>query len=165
MDEAACKRKMDMFCYVCGRFTIIKSRKGISAQLEQIYRQYYRMAVIRDVWWAPQFMCSSCYGWLYNWRRQKIDSMPFGVPMIWSKPDGHHADNCYACANDTYGLNRHTRSAFIYKSVYSAVRPVPHDEYLPVPERLEPLEWIAEEREKRTIETIAHHFLNVFFFN
>lgn len=134
-DEVACKRRMDAFCYICGRFTIHKCRKKFTPQLEQLYRQYYRMAVIRDVWWAPEFLCSSCFSWLHKWDQKRCAAMPFGMPMLWSKPDGHHADNCYACANDTYGLNRNNRAMFNYKSVYSAVCPVPHDEYLPVPER------------------------------
>lgn len=128
-----CRKRMNQFCYVCGRFTIQNSRRIISDLDEQLYRLYFRMAVIRDVWWAPKTMCSTCRQALHRWHSKKSAMMPYAIPMIWSKPADHQADNCYACANDVYGLNRNTRAKFVYKIVTAAIFPIPHDEYLPVP--------------------------------
>lgn len=133
MENEVCRKRMDLFCYVCGRFTIAKNRRHISDFDEQIYRCYFHMAVIRDAWWAPKTMCTTCRQGLHRWYSKKANMMPYAIPMIWSKPVDHQADNCYACANDVNGLNRHNRGKFVYKNVTAAIFPIPHDENLPVP--------------------------------
>lgn len=134
MDGDPCSKRLKNYCYLCGQVTVAKAQKTISPALAHIYRLYYHMAVVRDVWWAPKFMCASCTRALREWEQKQRPQMPYAIPMIWSNPGAQHqADNCYVCANDIYGINRKNKAHIIYKSVGSAMCPVLHDDNLPPP--------------------------------
>ena len=36
-----CKNNPDIFCYICGSFTIDKQRKNIATFVKQVYRAYF----------------------------------------------------------------------------------------------------------------------------
>lgn len=136
MDGNICRKRFNCFCYLCGKFTVVQAQHKITTQLERIYRSYYRMAVMRNVWWAPAFMCGTCTRALRKWDRKECASMAYAIPMIWSNPGDHHqAENCYLCSNDigVYGMNRKNKAHIIYTSACSAICPVLHDDNLPPP--------------------------------
>lgn len=56
--------------------------------------------------------------------------MPFGEPMIWTRPTNHAVD-CYFCLAVVTGNNRNKR--WKYPETSSAKRPRPHSNLLPVP--------------------------------
>lgn len=119
------------------------SRRKISVEIEKIYELYFNIRVIRNVKWAPMITCTTCNNRLMDWYKGKCECMPFGIPMIWTNPQAHSPDNCYACANDPFGLNRRTRRGVDHKSVNSAQTPLPHSSSIPVPKRPSPTEEYA----------------------
>lgn len=130
-----CASKFNYYCYVCGKFTIMPSRKRINDHTARIYEQYFNVTMIRDVNWVPTIACSTCTNRLNDWSNGKVESMTFGVPVIWTDPGNHDPDNCYVCANPASGINRSKTRKLEYKGVKSATRPIPHSDVVPVPTR------------------------------
>lgn len=129
-----CKRKINNFCYICGRFTLAESRQLIPSDTAALCKGYFDISFIQNVDWVPSFACKSCVNRLHEWgnnRGQK--KMPFGFPMIWLDPGPYDVQNLYVCINSFYGLNRLKGRKFECKSVPLAQTTVPHSESLPVP--------------------------------
>lgn len=66
--------------------------------------------------------------------------MPFGSPMIWTNPEIHNPDECYACVNSQVGLNRAKKRKVEIKGTRFAQLPRPHSDTLPIPKRPSPTE-------------------------
>lgn len=128
------------YCYICGKYTIPEFQQPLSEKIEHYYCFYFSKVVQRRKW-SPNICCRKCYNCLSNWANGKVQSMPFGVPMQWldSGPK-HNQYNCYVCANDARGQNRHRLKQFCYQSVESAILPKPHSEDVPLPKRPSPQE-------------------------
>ena len=58
--------------------------------------------------------------------------MPFCVPMVWRKPR-NHSDDCYFSTVKITGHTSTSKRNIMYPNIPSAIRPVPHSEYIPVP--------------------------------
>lgn len=125
----------DNFCYVCGKRTIVESRRKIGDDFAELYNQYFNQVVYRNVEWAPSVVCTGCLSILNRWKKGKIGSMPFGVPMIWSDPQVHTSDDCYACLNFVSGTNRNKLRKFSYRETKYTQLPLPHSENIPIPGR------------------------------
>lgn len=135
MSKTECARRFNSYCYVCGKFILMPSRKKLSSSTAQVYEQYFNLQVIQNVWWAPSIVCTTCYNTLHNWLSGKREAMPFCVPMIWTDPIEHTDDNCYACVNNTIGYNRTARRYFVYKELRYAQLPIPHSDNILIPNR------------------------------
>lgn len=131
--------KLNNFCYVCGRFTIMPSRRKISFEIADLYQQYFSQSVVSGVVWAPSIVCTTCIIHLNKWKNSG-DAMPFGVPMIWLHPEVHDADNCYACVNHVVGMNRRKSGSLAYTETTYSQLPLPHSDEIPVPQRSIPTE-------------------------
>ena len=59
--------------------------------------------------------------------------MPFAVPMVWREQSDHVTD-CYFCMTNIKGFSRKNKSKISYPVCRSAIKPVPHDPDLPVPQ-------------------------------
>ena len=70
--------------------------------------------------------------------------MPFAVPMIWREQKDHVTD-CYFCLTSVSGYSQKNKKAITYPNLSSALRPVPHDDTLPVP--APPNKWTLEDEE------------------
>lgn len=130
-----CKNSPDHFCYICGEFTFSKHRKSLTPLIRKAYELYFDCKVgDQDKSWAPHMCCFNCDTKLRNWMNGKKRSMGFAVPMIWREPK-NHIDDCYFCAVPPIleGVYQR-RKSIAYPSLASAIRPVPHDEALPIPE-------------------------------
>lgn len=126
------------YCYVCGKYTVPQLQNSLSEKIEHYYCFYFSKVVLRRTW-SPNICCRKCYAGLSDWSTGKVKSMPFGVPMQWLNPGPLHDQyNCYVCANDARGQNRHRLKKFCYQSVQSATLPKPHSEDVPVPKRPSP---------------------------
>lgn len=89
-----CKH-LDKFCYVCGYFVSKDAEKGhFSEEFRLAYTQYFLQPLFLHVDWTSKTVCQTCYRYLLEWIRRKRMFMPFGVPVIWTDPQGHHTDNC-----------------------------------------------------------------------
>jgi hypothetical protein len=54
--------------------------------------------------------------------------MPFGIPMVWRKPQNHY-DDCYFCLCNVSGYNKKIK----HPHLSSAIRPIPHGPDDPIP--------------------------------
>ena len=59
--------------------------------------------------------------------------MPFAVPMVWREQSDHVTD-CYFCMTNITGFSRKNTSKNSYPVCRSAIKPVPHDPDLSVPQ-------------------------------
>lgn len=136
-----CTKTFNCFCYICGKFTIMPSRKKISAEICILYEQYFNIQVIQNKEWVPSIACTTCIDRLQKWSKGNVESMSFGIPMVWADPGPiHQENNCYACVNKVKGMNRHKSAKIEYQSVPSAQTPLPHSETVPIPKRPSPTE-------------------------
>lgn len=138
MDE--CLKNFNHYCYMCGKWTIMSSKKKITDEIATLYEQYFNIPVIHNVDWVPKMACSSCVARLYDWRTGRRESMPYGIPMIWSEPLDHEKNMCYVCKNYVVGMNRRKAMEYIYQSVPSAQTTLPHSPPVPIPRKPSPTE-------------------------
>ena len=59
--------------------------------------------------------------------------MPFAVPKVWREQSDHVTD-CYFCMTNIKGFSQKNKSKIFYPVCRSAIKPVPHDLDLPVPQ-------------------------------
>lgn len=130
---------INSYCYICGKYTVPANRMNVNEVVKLNYAFYFSKVILLRPW-APDICCSKCYCNLKNWAAEKIKQLPFGVPMEWSDPGPNHDRyDCYVCANDARGQNRHRLKSFCYQSVASAILPRPHSIDVPVPKKPSPL--------------------------
>jgi hypothetical protein len=128
-----CVNHADNFCYVCGSFTTKSQRRGITNDVKRIYELYFGYPLgDQDKPWAPHVICTTCSCGLHDWVNKRRTSMPFAIPMIWREQHDHYSD-CYFCSVNTTGFSSKSKNQIVYPSLHSAIRPVSHDESLPVP--------------------------------
>lgn len=129
----SCANHPDVFCYICGEYTLKEHRKTISDFVKRAYLGYFGVKLgDQDKTWAPHVMCKTCLEHLRQWSNGKRRSLKFGVPMVWREPI-NHIDDCYFCLVNITGLNRKNRSKWTYPDLLSARRPVPHSDEVPIP--------------------------------
>lgn len=137
-DGSKCRRRLNFFCYCCGRFTRMQCKRAINCEIERLYRLYFKPhEIFKNVNWAPTIFCTSCIGRLTEWASGKIESLTFGVPMMWSEPDRHEPSECYVCLNYVFGQTRSSRN-FKYTGTKWAYLPLPHSATVPVPKKPSP---------------------------
>jgi len=128
----SCRNKPDVFCYICGEYTIAPNRKSVTSFIRLAYHAYFGIKLgDQDKAWAPHIVCKACTETLRGWTNGKR-SLKFGIPMVWREPTNHVTD-CYFCAVDVTGINRKNRGSLKYPDLQSARRPVAHCDEIPVP--------------------------------
>lgn len=128
-----CNSDANLFCYVCGKFVAARLRQKFTNSFEEGYRLYFGREIIKNVRWAPNKCCPTCYRGLLYWLSGKRQSLPFGVPMIWSEPEEHDAQQCYFCLYKVFGHSMKTREKVVLRSQPHAITPQAHSEDIPVP--------------------------------
>lgn len=129
----SCMNKPDVFCYICGEYTLAADRKNITGFVKSAYQAYFTVKLgDQDKSWAPHKVCKTCVEYLRRWTKGTKTSLKFGIPMVWREPSDHASD-CYFCAINTTGINRKNRHSLQYPDLPSARRPVAHCEEIPVP--------------------------------
>ena len=81
--------------------------------------------------------------------------MPFVVPMVWREPFDHVTD-CYFCLTPKLslsGLNKKKAELIEYSNLPSAIRPVPHDESMPVPKAPDEYNLLSDDEERETVHS------------
>lgn len=127
-----CVNDPNGFCYMCGEYTLKNRRLNITTLTKQLYLAYFGVHLgDQDKSWAPHIACKTCYETLRRWKKGEA-FMKFGVPMIWREPRNHF-DDCYFCIVNVKGYNRLKKRKWEYPNLESALRPVPHDNDIPVP--------------------------------
>lgn len=128
-----CLNSRDTFCYICGEFTIKSQRRIMTGLVKKAYELYFGCKTgDQDKEWAPHICCARCAVDLRAWLRGTPKAMPFAVPMVWREQRDHVTD-CYFCLTNVSGFSSKNKKAIEYPNLSSAMRPVQHDESLPVP--------------------------------
>ena len=113
-----CCNDPDIFCYICGCFTLLPQRRNINSFIKKIYLAYFGVPLgDQDKNWVPHQVCTTCVETLRSWSQGKNKKLKFGVPMVWREPK-NHVDDCYFC------FKQHLQ----YPNIYSAIRPIPHSD-------------------------------------
>lgn len=133
-------KKFNCFCYVCGRRLVMPSRRKITPEVADAYGKYFNLPIEFNVEWAPSIICTTCLSRLNRWIKGEVESMMFGVPMIWSDPIIHMPDHCYACVNYSKGRTQKDGRKVVYSATRNARLPVPHSDSVPIPNRPSPTE-------------------------
>ena len=122
----------DVFCYICGEYTIAPNRKPVTSFIMRAYHAYFGIKPAdQDKAWAPHMVCKACTKTLRGWTNGKRN-LNFGIHMVWREPTNHVTDS-YFCAVDVTGINRKNRGSLKYPDLQSARRPVAHCDEIPVP--------------------------------
>ncbi|ESO04311.1 hypothetical protein HELRODRAFT_172670 [Helobdella robusta] len=129
----SCKNKPDVFCYICGEYTLVHNRNQVTCFIKRAYHAYFGIKLgDQDKDWAPHMVCKACTVYLHQWTKGKKTCLKFGIPMVWREQRNHDTD-CYFCSIDLTGINRKNRSSLEYPDLQSARRPVAHCDDIPVP--------------------------------
>lgn len=122
-----------MFCYICGQFCPASQRRPISLTLTTYYSEYFGRSIEnQDKDWVPHISCKTCEINLSMWWKGVRESLSFGIPMKWSKPQNHD-DDCYFCGTNVFGFSTKNKHKIVYPDCFSAVKPKAHGEHCPVP--------------------------------
>lgn len=129
----SCANHPDVFCYICGEYSMKKNRKPISDFVRKAYLSYFGIYLKnQDKCWVPHFVCKTCVEHLRQWTNGKRKSLKFGVPMIWKEQKNHNED-CYFCLVNIIGINSNNRHKWKYPDLDSARRPLQHSDEIPIP--------------------------------
>ncbi|CAH0551267.1 unnamed protein product [Brassicogethes aeneus] len=83
----------------------------MSDDVIEFSEQYFNIEVIRNVHWVPSIACTSCIVTLRKWAKGEVESMPFGIPMVWTDPGNHEVDQCYVCVNKNSKVEQSRKSS------------------------------------------------------
>jgi len=92
--------------------------------------------------------------------------MTFAVPLVWTEQKDHLI-NCYCCLTKIDGYNSKSKHTIVYPNIPSALRPVEHDNSLPIPKPLkqwtlhkeEPTSTTPEEEPGPSCSNVDHDFV------
>jgi hypothetical protein len=132
-----CANSPKLFCYICGEFTQKPQTKFITPTLKKAYELYFRCKIgdqgiaghhihvkidVRDIYVAVSLALTH-------------QSMYFAVPMAWREQKNHFTE-CYFCLTTIDSHNSKSKHPIAYPNIPSAVRPVEHDDSVPIPNPL-----------------------------
>ena len=70
----SCLTDPNVFCYICGEYTLQSNRKGSSEFVKQAYLAYFKVRLgDQDKAWAPHIVCKQCVEHLRQWTK-KLES-------------------------------------------------------------------------------------------
>ena len=82
--QRKCCNDPDIFCYLCGCFTLPPQRRYINSFIQKIYLAYFGVPLNdQDKSWAPHQVCTTCVETLRSRSQGKNAKLKFGVPMVW----------------------------------------------------------------------------------
>ena len=82
-----CSDSPDLFCYVCGEFTLAKDWRKITEKVEKSYLRYFSAKIgDQDKQWAPHVICKVCQATFIRWESGVSSCFNIEVPMIWWGP-------------------------------------------------------------------------------
>ena len=61
MSKRRCTNDPDVFCYICGEFTVKRQMMEIDDFVQMAYLAYFRLKLgDQDKLWAPHMVCKTC---------------------------------------------------------------------------------------------------------
>ena len=109
--------------------------------VKKVYCNYFEVKLgDQDKPFTPHICCKTCVENLRDWRNGKRKCVPFAIPIVWREGNDHIMDY-YFCMIDLKGINCKNKHHVQYLNVLSAIKPIPHDPDLPVPEPVGNIEY------------------------
>ena len=128
-----CCNDSDIFCNICGCFTLPPQRRNINSFIKKICLTYFGVPLDdQDKSWAPYQVCTTCVETLRSWSQGKNAKLKFGVSMVWREPK-NHVDDCYFCLVNVKGFKKKNKQHLQYPNIHSALRPISHSDKVLVP--------------------------------
>jgi hypothetical protein len=129
----SCQNKPNSFRCMCGEVVLKSQRKPLSQFVRKTCELYFGCKVgDQDKVWVPKICCSSCSRTWAGRLKGTHKSMHFAVPMVWREPRDRLND-CYFCMTKITGFSQFSKHKTEYPNIPCALRPVPHDNSIPVP--------------------------------
>jgi len=94
--------------------------------------------------WSPHTCCIRCSRYLRCWLIGPHLSVLFAVPIVWIEQQDHLTD-CYFCFTKIGGHNSKATHNVGFPNSPSVLRPVEHDDSLPI--HKSPHQWTVNEKE------------------
>ena len=114
VEQRRCKLHPDVFCYICGCFTVPKQRQNITDFVKKAYLPYFGIKMVdQDKSWATHKVCRACVEYLKKYTKGKQKRLSFGISMIWRKL-AHHVDDCCFCIANLAGFSSKNKSKINY---------------------------------------------------
>jgi hypothetical protein len=127
-----CQNKPNNFYYICSEVVLKSQRKPLPQLMRKGYELYFGCNVGgHDELWAPKSCCSWCSRTSAGWLKGTHKSMRFAGPMVCREPQDHLNDCCF-CITKITGFSRFCMHIIEYLNIRFAVRPVPHDDSMPL---------------------------------
>lgn len=74
MAKVHCVNNPNLFCYVCGQYTLTKNLRNINDLVKETYSQVYKIQLLHYTKpWAPNKVCMTCYTCLNRVYNGKYD--------------------------------------------------------------------------------------------
>ena len=128
-ERGKCKCSLDCFCYICGQFAVVKQRMQVNHFVRNAYYAYFDMKFgDQNKVWAPHIVCKILRQWTKG-----METMRFGIPMIWNREPRNHVNDCYFCITPAYSFTKKSKHKIQYPKLDSAILPVPHSTEIPAP--------------------------------
>lgn len=117
MSRIPCKEKKDCFCYICGKFEVLRCRRKINDSIKAQFNDCYRTPMKNlEESWVPNIICEDCRRVLKSWGSIKKDVVIQST--TWREP-ANHTDDCYFCKCNTNGFNHSNKALIVYPEVSS----------------------------------------------
>lgn len=114
-----------VFCYVCGKFIPLQTRRAFNENLKKIYKECFDREVknLKEKW-VPHKICDTCRKMLNIWDKNKQEDkhLKFSVLMLWTKP--YQKEDCYFCMTEIKGFSGKSKHKIVYANVSSVTKPV-----------------------------------------
>lgn len=158
----------DNFCRICGCGILTPTKRydmRINTQLRNSFCQYFETEFYGDLWFAPDYSCSTCARTLYGWvKHEPWKQFAFKVPMKWSEPSFHYDEFCYFCSIHRRGFSSTDRTKMGYKYNTFAIPPILREQEDKIPvyhekgndENNENDEWMDVDQNIQVFGEMAH---------
>jgi hypothetical protein len=135
----------NLFRHVFGKFTPKPQTKSITLIVRKLYELYFGCKVgDQDNSWAPHSCCHRCARYLGGWPIGTHRSINFAFPLVWVYHKDHLND-WYLYITKIDGHNSKSTNTIVYPNILSALRPVKHDDSVPILKP--PQQWTLHEEE------------------
>ena len=79
----SCVNDPNVFCYICGEYTLEHNQKLITDFVKQACLAYFKVKLgDRDKPWAPHIVCKTCIEHLRQWTKKQRKGLRFATPMV-----------------------------------------------------------------------------------
>lgn len=114
-----CRDICNIFCHICGEYTLKAHWRTMTALVKKAYELYFGCKVVDQ-----DQVCTIWELW------SDLEVNAICIPNDMARKEGSR--DCYFCLTSVSGFSAKNKKSIEYPNLLSAMRPVPHDDSLPV---------------------------------